>query len=630
MYTYIKDKTEFPYSEFFTKLESSSTISIDTEASSLDVFSAKWLLLQIRVGGSTYLLDCRTLDNKFLSYIISIVKSSGRKVIAHNAKYDLKIIKQNTGILLDNIHDTMLVESFLFKGIGKVFYSLKELVEKYCGETLDKDIRESFILFSGDQLSEEQLVYSALDVHYLQTIHDKQMLEVKEKEIHKVYNLEMSLVPVVVSMEMHGVLLDVDAWKALENKALESRLHSGNLIREKIVTSIDYGKYANGLDMANSLSIPCKRKSEQKELEGITMMETLSGWVKEHINIDSPTQLKKVLTTVFGFNIESTDEKILKDIPDNTIIPLILDYRDAAKKTTTYGTDFLKHINTVTGRIHSEFIQQRADSGRFSSANPNLQNIPAKRTDGDPDYRSPFVSKPEHSLIALDYSQQEYRLAGAISQDPLIIEAYKLGKDMHTATASIIFEVPLDKVTKDQRSLGKTINFAVLYGSTEFGLSFKLKIDIDKAKEFLIRFYNGYPTLTIFKQLVENEIWKRKCSSTLLGRKRYFEDKVLYSDYKEARSYEGRVKREGFNHIIQGTGADVTKLAMVKMFRDNPFGEKYNISMQIHDEIVVEVRDDILEEAEKFSANCMISVFQPFLGEIPALVESRHGKCWSK
>lgn len=610
--------------EFFKLLASTVVISIDTEASSLDPITAEWILLQVRLGTEIYLFDARTLERKFLTYIVDLINSAQKVILAHNSKYDLKILYRGTGILLNNLHDTMLSESLLYRGIGRVFYSLTELVELYCSETLDKDVRTSFIEFKGE-LSVEQLSYSALDILYLDTIYNKQMEYIFAKGLDRVYRLEMDLVPVLVIMELTGVYLDKEEWASLEKKAITDRDISYQKVMDVLLDKIDFPSYPNSAALADKIYIPIKTKKARAALESLIDPSVIKDWLRENVNINSSKQLLAILTKIFKLKLESTDEKLLKEVKDRSIIPYILDYRGYNKKITTYGEDFLKHVHPVTGRIHSEFLQNGTASGRFSSTNPNLQNIPS-----DAEYRKPFKAPPGKKLLSLDYSQQEYRLAGAISKDPIIIDAYVNGKDMHTATAAIIYNKDIDKVTKEERGLGKTINFAVLYGSTAYGLAFNLKIEPKRADEFLKKFYEGYPILTVFKRAVEDAIWAKKYSSTMMGRKRYWETKDFFADYKEADRYESRVRREGFNHIVQGTGADVTKLAMIKMFRENPFGNSFKLIMQIHDEIVVEVDEKIANEANEFGKKCMIDVFQPFLGAIPASVESHIDDHWTK
>lgn len=625
-HTYIKEKADLNFTEFFQNLEKTEVISADTEATGLDPFTAEWIVLQVKLKDTIYLFDARTLDRKILSHIVALINSSGKTVIFHNAKYDLKIIKLGTGILLSHTYDTMIVESLLDRGLSenRPFYSLEDLAEKYCQVSLDKQVRESFIDFKG-ALTVEQLAYSAEDVMYLEHIYNVQKAEMSRKGMEKILDIEMTLIPVITAMELEGVHLDKEAWLKLEQDAKESLEPCRLKILTFITSKIDYSKYKNCLELATDLSIPVRTKKDRLTLESISDTQAVNGWLFNTINIGSHAQLKAVLNKVFELNVESTNEKVLKDIPKTDIVDSILEFRGINKNITTYGSAFLNYIHPVTRRIHSEFIQNGTVSGRMSSADPDLQNIPAKNT-----YRNAFTAESGNLLLAWDYSQQEYRLAGSTSKDPVICNAYLLGKDMHTSTAAIIFGKDIAEVTKEERSFGKTINFAVLYGSTAYGLSFNLKIDTGKAEEFLDKFYSGYPRLKMFKAAFEDAVWSSKTSSTLLGRKRYWDDKILFADYREARKYESRVKREGFNHLIQGTGADVTKLAMIKMAKENPFKDDFKLIMQVHDEIVAEVKEGIAKEAEEFGKKCMIDVFTPFLGNIPAAVDSHIGLCWNK
>jgi len=626
MYKFIDNNSELNLEELKGGLATAVVVSIDTEATSLDTRTADWILLQIKFGSSIYLFDARKLGRETMTQIINLINKSGKKLIAHNAKYDLKIIYHRTGILLKNIHDTMLVESFIYKGLprSKVFCSLGDLVELYTGESLDKEVRSSFIDFKGD-LSAEQLSYAALDVLYLEKIYDNQILLVAENGLNQIYSLEMELIPVVTDMEITGVYVDQDEWKGLVDLAISEQKNSYITIMDIILDTIDYSKYENGFIMATAFRIPVRTKRDTLALESLLDASVLREWLRNNLNINSTFQLRSVLNKEFGMDLTSTNEKILKDIKDSKIIPHILKYREYEKKITTYGEAWLRHINPLTGRVHSEFLQNGTDSGRFSSTNPNLQNIPAEAA-----YRHPFKATEGKLFVAADYSQMEYRLAGAITKDPAIIRAYVNGKDMHTATASIIFKKDMNVITKEERNFGKTLNFAVLYGTTAYGLSYNLKIEQKKAEHFLDTFFKGYPALTAFKNGVESTIFKLKKSSTVLGRKRYWEDKILFADYKEAERYESRMKREGFNHIIQGTGADICKLAMIKIFKENPFGNSLKLIIQIHDEVVAEVDKDIAEDARIFITKCMIDVFQPFLGEIPAQVDAHVNACWTK
>jgi DNA polymerase-1 len=230
--------------------------------------------------------------------------------------------------------------------------------------------------------------------------------------------------------------------------------------------------------------------------------------------------------------------------------------------------------------------------------------------------------------MSVDYSQQEYRLTGGVSKEPKIIEAYIAGLDMHIATAAVIYRKQPSEVTKAERSVGKGVNFSLLYGSTEWGLSRNLNISVEEAKEIIEKFRRGYPVLMAFKDEIEKQILKRLYSATVLGRRRYFEKPVFFADAKDFYKWESSVRREGFNHIIQGSGADVIKIAMVNIHKKNPFGDKLRILLQVHDELDFEVHKSVVDDAEEFVKQEMLAAEQPFLGELPAAVDVKVADCW--
>lgn len=292
---------------------------------------------------------------------------------------------------------------------------------------------------------------------------------------------------------------------------------------------------------------------------------------------------------------------------------------DRLSEEMTYGMEVEKDHSHVTSGIVTH------NTGRFSSSHPNLQNIP---TQGG--FRECFVPEEGYSFISCDYSQQEYRLSGAISRDDVIINAYKNGSDMHTATAAIQFGIPFSEVKKEQRNVGKTMNFAILYGSSEWGLHKNLKVPVEKAKEMITKFFEGYPKLSAFKTMAEARILELGYSCTPMGRRRYNVPKPMFTDSKQFVKWQEQVKREGFNLIIQGGGADILKLAMINIAVKNPWGDKFRMLLQIHDELMVEVHNSIKEEALLFIETEMRDAEQPFLGEIPAVVEGRITTRWEK
>jgi DNA polymerase I len=595
-------------------LASTDVVAIDTETSGLDWITCKLYTIQLYLNGNVYVVNC--LAFKQLEYLIGLL--SVKLLVGHNIKFDSKVLLRKTGITLPKVYDTMLAEVLILQGITlKKFFSLQELVEKYCEVTLDKETRKSFYeegeLF---ELTNEQLMYAARDVKYLLDIRDKQLPKLAEQKQLRVLDLEMSLIPVISKMEDTGVLVDLDKWKALNDQEVLKTVELENKIKEAVLDRLDLANRGMLLDVCDLLCIPVTTKKEREWFKTIRA-EFNREAIKSRLNIGSTKQMLAILKFL-GVKVDSTGEKVLKESKsDDPVVALLLQFREHNKKVTAFGETFMSKVHEVTGRIHAEFNQLMADTGRFSCSKPNLQQIVR-----DSGYRHCFIARPKHKIITVDYSQQELRLAGAITKEDNFINAFKNDVDLHTLTASILFDIPIEKVGKDskERQTAKTFNFAVLYGTTEFGLAYNFQIKVDEAVKMLEKFYSGYPRLASFKSAVENEIYRRGYSSTPLGRKRFFNKTSFFSSSQERLREMASVKRQGFNQIIQGAGADITKLALVKIFEENPFGEKLNILMVVHDEIVCEVAEDIAEEAAQFIADCMIAVEQPFLGEIPAAV----------
>lgn len=602
-------------------------ISLDTETTGLDPFTAQLLLVQLGVSGEIFVINRGGVGAGFIKELVNIISTNNTKCVGHNIKFDIKVLKVDTGIWINNVYDTMIAESILTAGIGDKLYSLQKLVLKYCNVDMSKDVRLSFLdMKQGDSFTDQQIKYSANDLVYLFGIQDSQTEEINKCNMGKVLVLEMNLVPTVARMEYRGITLDVDHWNKLITDCETSIKDIAERLKSTIFKSIKISQYDNALELADALAIRdgAKTKRDRNALLGIVDAAVVEGWVRENLNLGSHKQLLQALNLA-GVKTPDTNEKTLIKLPKNEIINTLLEYRDFEKRLSTYGSNIIDLINPVTGKIHTEYFQIGTQTGRFSSKNPNLQNVPVHNN-----YREGFVARDGYSFMAMDYSQQEYRLAGSLSKEPAIIEAYVSGFDMHTASAAKRYNKKFDEVTKDERSKGKGINFTVLYGGTEYALGKNLEVPTEEAKEILHNFFAGYPRLSAFKTLVENKIVAIGFSVTPYGRRRYFKPLGVFATPKEIDQHISKMKREGFNMVIQGGGADITKIALYELDRDNPFGDKFHPLLQVHDEIVAEVHDSILEEAEVYMRGKMEGAFQPFLGEIPAKVDCKISKRWTK
>lgn len=595
----------------------------DIESTGLDWLSDEILLFQLKVGEEIFVIDVRQTGYEFLRAVVTVLSSNENRIVFHNAKFDLKFLAYRTGVLLENIYDTMIVETVLNAGVGKKFYSLEELAEKYAGIFMQKETRKEFINYPANKpFTEAMLQYSALDVKVLEEIYRGQKEEVVRTYQGDVVQLENDIIPIVSKMEMDGIRLNVEEWLKVEAKAIERREELNKELKGMIVDFLVGLKVVNGFELARKAMIPVSTKKLTKYLEDITNVEDMRGWLYEKFNTGSAHQMKAVLN-LMQIKVKDTNEKTLEDFKGYPIIDLLLSIREVNKQISSYGSNILSHIHPKTGKIHTEYITVGTATGRFSSNNPNMQQVP--RSGG---YRECFIPDEGFVFADADYSQQEYRFAGAVSKDDAIIKAYKEGSDMHTATAQK--QTGKTEVTKDERNRGKTINFAVLYGSTEYGLKKNLQIPLEEAKDILFKFWSGYPRLSKFMELAGKKILELGFSTTPLGRRRYNIVKPVFMNSYEFQRWQERVLREGKNHIIQGGGADTIKLAIVELFRRNPFGDKFRLCLQVHDQLVAQVAKDIAEEGLKFMVSVMEEVEQRFLGDIPAKADGELKITWSK
>ena len=628
MYKFLNRET-FP--EFIEDTMATEFISLDTETSSLDTITCKFYLFQVRVNEQVYIFNAIEEGQELFTKIIEFIKSSGKIIIAHNAKFDLKIIYRFSNILLTDIFDTMIVEAVIGNGLNRKWSSLIELVEKYALVLITKEVRKEFYSEDFDGvITNDMYIYACQDVMYLEEIRKYQVEKLEELKLMRVLDLEMRLVPVITSMEITGVLIDEKKWKQLESIAREESEKCKNALLDYFIETVKIGEATSALEVVDTINIKDingvkgagGRVGARKSLELITDSDAIVDFFRNNLNINSSTQLLILLNRA-GIAVKATNEKVLKKFRNKYVaVDMLLTYREWGKKISTYGLSFLKSVHPETGRIHSDFNQMGTYSGRFSSSKPNLQNIPAEKA-----YRECFIAREGYKIVAIDYSQQEYRLAGDISKDPIIIESYKNKVDMHTATACILYNLKPEEVTKEQRTHAKTMNFAILYGTSDYGLAKTLGVTENEANSMKMKIISGYPRLFKHKDMVEEFVVDRKYSKTLLGRIRFFKEQTIYFDYEKEIA---QIRREGYNHLIQGTAADMTKLAMIYVYNENPYGKGLRMLMPEHDEIVAEVKEDILDEGYQFICDMMIKAGAFFMKHIETVVEGTKGDCWTK
>ena len=371
--------------------------------------------------------------------------------------------------------------------------------------------------------------------------------------------------------------------------------------------------------------------SEELQKDLLVLQETILEKAGVDFNIDSPKQLGEVLFDHLKIDekakktktgqYQTNEETLIKLAPKNPIIQVVLDYRSLKKLKSTYVNALPELVNPNTGRIHTNYMQTVAATGRLSSNNPNLQNIPI-RTEKGREIRKAFIPRNhDYILLAADYSQIELRIIAALSGDKDMISAFNSGTDIHSATAAKVFSVPLNEVTRDQRSKAKMVNFGIIYGISAFGLSQRLNIPRKEAKSIIESYFETYPGV---KSYMDNSIeYARKHGyvQTIMNRKRYLKD--INSGNAIVRGF---AERNAINAPIQGSAADIIKIAMINIDAElEKENFKSKMILQVHDELVFDVYKPELDQLKELVKTQMENAV-PF--EVPLTVEIDTGNNW--
>jgi len=578
--------------KYASEIEKATILGIDTEGSKFDPFTAKLLLLQIATKEESYVFDCTKVD---ISPLKAVLEAERPLKIVQNAKFDYSLLKAQAGITLGNVFDTMLAERLITCGVSREI-SLKTLAEKYLGVRLDKTIRESFYDPSSPAMrgkfTEEQLEYAARDAAILIGIFEKQYKELQKEGLVDTARLEFAIVPAVSEMELRGSLIDKEKWRAHISELSEKR----DYIHKEIQGDIRHLSPYSQVDLFGN--------------EGDT------------VNLDSPLQLLGVFKKL-GEELPNTSEATLKK-SSHPLAKKLLEYRAYEKMITSFGETILDKIHPITGRLHPDFLQLGADTGRFACNNPNLQQIPA-----DSGFRSCFIASPGYKLITADYSQIELRIMAEVSEDPAFLKAFNEDLDLHTLTASQMFRIPLDKVSKDKRFQAKSINFGLMYGRGPTSLGAQIGLSVEESRKLLDVYFGSYKKVKRWLDNVGRQAVRDGEVRTLGGRRRLFS--LPDRANPEHDKMIGAIERQGKNMPIQGTSADITKYALAYIYDElkNKNIDAYLIHT-VHDEIVAEAREDIASDVAKMIEEQMIRAGRKLLSKVPIKVDIHISDCWEK
>lgn len=596
-------KTEKEYNDFLKILEKQKEIVLDSETTGLNPREAKIVGLSFCFKeGEAYYLEFGMVTDK----LKKILQDQNIKKIGHNIKYDYSMLKAN-GIEVRGIYFDTMIASYVINpgrpsGLDALSFSefghQKITTEQVLGNlTSEYKIVKKSSYLPMDKIAPERLSqYACEDVDYTFRLYKKFVQQVKENELEELfYKIEMPLVVVLAEMELDGVKIDVKLLDKL-SKEINERLKK---VDEKIY------KYA-GVDF----------------------------------NINSPIQLKDILfnrlkistlglsKTKTGISTAAGELEKMRDA--HPIIDLISEHRELAKLNSTYVDALPNLISEKTGRVHTSFNQTVTATGRLSSSNPNLQNIPI-RTELGQKIRHAFIAEKGCKLISADYSQIELRIIASLANDEKMLKAFADGKDIHTATAAVINDVKLEDVTKEMRSAAKEVNFGVIYGMGAYGLSLRTGIEVRKAREFIDKYFSIYSDIKEYLEDLKTNARENGYVETFFGRRRYLPE--INSQVAVVRN---AAERMAINMPIQGTAADLMKIAMIAVYKMTQDIDGVKLILQVHDELVLEVKEDLVnniaEKVKYIMENVHLSHNQKTKDKFkaPIKVEVKSGDNWGE
>jgi DNA polymerase I-like protein with 3'-5' exonuclease and polymerase domains len=574
------------------KLSSQPALGLDTETTDLDPFTARLRLIQLAAPDKVFIIDLDAFQNgnlaksETLEPLRRLLEAQRPIKIAHNAKFDAKFIKHNLGIDLGGLFDTLLASQLVGAGDIEERHGLEAVSTRYLSETVDKTERLSNWEF---ELSEAQLEYAARDAAVLLPLREKLIERLKTESLVKVAQLEFECVMPVVDIELAGFYMHKDRW-------------------------------------LEQLGIVEKRREELAEqLQSVLAVESSQGTLfggpqREDINLDSHQQLTQALNRL-GIPVPDSTRnwKMQPLAAQYPVIATLLEYRTVQKALTSYGENMIELINPVTKRLHADFRQIGAPTGRFACTNPNIQQVPHAV-----EYRRCFSGYPEgRRLVIADYSQIELRILAEFSGDQSFIQAFKSGADLHRVTASQVFNVAVDQVNKEQRDFAKRLNFGVVYGigAQRFGLMTGLSQS--DAESMLRRYFASYRQLDSYLREAANRAVSDRQARTASGRL------VRFRYDENDRQQISMTQRNGKNTPIQGTSADILKRAL-KLLKEELKDSSARIVNIIHDEVVVEADADEAESVASKVERVMCAAGEEYLKTVPVKVETEIADEWVK
>ena len=586
---------------WLTKLEESKRFAFDTETTSIDYMQAQLVGLSFacEAGKAAYVPVAHDYVGApeqlsrdwVLAQLKPLLESTEILKIGQNLKYDANVLS-HYDIKVQGIAFDTMIESYCFNSVA-TRHNMDALAEKYLDH---KTVHFEDIAGKGAK----QLTFNQIDIekagHYAAEDADITLrlhlalfpaLEQLSEQLAVFNEIEMPLLPVLARMEQGGVLIDSDLL-AEQSQSLGQRL-------------------------------------ETLEIEA----HNLAG---QSFNLSSPKQLQKILFEDLKIPVikktpkgaPSTAEEVLQELALDYPLPkVILENRGLSKLKSTYTDKLPLMVSNRSGRLHTSYHQAVTATGRLSSTEPNLQNIPIRSEQGRK-IRQAFIAPKDHKIVAIDYSQIELRIMAHLSNDKGLVTAFSEGKDIHKATAAEIFAVPLDEVTSEQRRSAKAINFGLIYGMSAFGLAKQLHIGRNQAQEYMDMYFKRYPGVLTYMEETREQASSQGYVETIYGRRLYLPDINARNGMRKKAA-----ERAAINAPMQGTAADIIKKAMlaVDAWLQEQADDRIKMTMQVHDELIFEVHQDIVEETTQKLVELMNNAAEL---SVPLIAEAGMGDNWDE
>ncbi len=584
------------------RLESAAMLTVDTETTDVDPMAAELVGIGLTDGAergyyvpvSAPLGDPQLPLETTLKALGPLLRDAGVPKQGHNIKYDLILLERHGSKVENPAFDTMIAEWLIDPSSQSL--GLKDLAWTRLHERMTPIT--DLIGTGRDQRTMRQVPvkraapYACADVDMTHRLGSVLTSELKEKELWSLFTeIEMPLVPVLAAMEQAGVGFDVEQLERM------SRRLADDLARIEA-------------EIHHEVGYPFNVNSTQQLSDAL--FKTL----------ELPSQ--GVRRTKTGHY--STAAGVLERLQDkHDVIDLVLEYRSLSKLKSTYVDALPRLVNPDTGRLHTSYNQTGTVTGRLSSSDPNLQNIPI-RTELGRHVRRAFVAETGWQLIAADYSQVELRVMAHVSGDEGLLGAFARGEDIHASTAAAILDVPLEEVTSNQRRLAKTVNFGLSYGQTAYGLAQATGLTQPEAEDFITTYFERFPGVRRYIERTKALAARQGYVETLLGRRRYFPE--LQPGSKASHYARQAAERMAINAPIQGTAADIIKIAMIRLHRElQERGLRSRMILQVHDELIVEAPEDEVKTVTTLMCEIMENAFQI---DAPLEVDLKAGHNWEE